>query len=174
MNGRTTYHAYGRRDGKVWFIELPDLGMATQAKRREQGEDMARDLVALKLDVPPDSFDVVMHWMLDRVLNDAVLRAVTAKARAAAAQAEASNLLRHAVRVATADGMPMRDIGEILGISHQRVAQLLATSAEEPMAAALAEVIGEDDREVEVIEAGVARRATSRDLVATQRAKGGG
>jgi predicted RNase H-like HicB family nuclease len=50
------------RVGKWWAISVPDLpGVLSQARRRDEVERMARDAIALYLDVPPTSFRVTVR-----------------------------------------------------------------------------------------------------------------
>lgn len=62
--GRPTYTALASRDGRWWLIRVPGLGhnpedgIYTQARKRGDIEPMARELIALCLEVSQDSFDV--------------------------------------------------------------------------------------------------------------------
>jgi hypothetical protein len=166
MNERKTYSATAERDGSFWLLDVPEIKRVTQSRRLDQAEVMVRSLISIMTGEPEDSFDVAIQPELDPALSDVVLRAVAAKGRAAAAQAEASNLQRKAVRLMTGSGMTIRDAGDLLGITHQRVAQLLASSPEHPIAAVLADALGEGDRPVDVYSAGGGhRRATARQVV---------
>jgi hypothetical protein len=44
------------------LIEIPTLDVVTQARRPEEVEPMARDAVALLLEVPEDSFDLDIRY----------------------------------------------------------------------------------------------------------------
>jgi predicted RNase H-like HicB family nuclease len=56
---RQTYTAVCRRHDDWWVIEVPEVdGVFTQAERLDQVEAMARDAIALMLDVAAGSFDV--------------------------------------------------------------------------------------------------------------------
>jgi len=78
------------------------------------------------LDVPPDSFAVELEPHLDdewmRLLRE------TREARSAAdeASARASELLRTSVSTMRAAGLSAREVGSLVGVSYQRVQQLLA------------------------------------------------
>jgi transposase-like protein len=60
----------------------------------------------------------------DEVIDRLIGEAVEARAVAARQSSRASALTDQVVQRLVAKGLPMRDVGEILGISHQRVAQL--------------------------------------------------
>ena len=58
----TSYAVLAERSGRWWAISVPELpGVFSQARRRDQIEAMARDAIALYLDVPLDSFAVSVH-----------------------------------------------------------------------------------------------------------------
>ena len=50
------YHAEVGRDGNVWRVRVPEVARTTQARTLSEVEPMARDLIALMLNIPPDSF----------------------------------------------------------------------------------------------------------------------
>lgn len=57
-----TYRADVRRDDDgFWVIHLPELDIATQARSTDEIEYMARDLIAIWLEVPADSFALDIH-----------------------------------------------------------------------------------------------------------------
>lgn len=60
------YSVNAERSGDWWAITVSELpGVFSQAKRRDQIEEMARDAIALFLDVPVDSFRVRVHAVGD-------------------------------------------------------------------------------------------------------------
>jgi DNA-binding CsgD family transcriptional regulator len=73
-----------------------------------------------------DSFLVDIHPVLEPELSEAVVRATAASGEARIQQLEASIANREAAELLARSGLPVRDIGRLLGISHQRVQQLLA------------------------------------------------
>ncbi|HEX6499003.1 MAG TPA: type II toxin-antitoxin system HicB family antitoxin [Micromonosporaceae bacterium] len=55
----SSYTAVCRRSGNWWAITVPQIkGVHTQTRRLDQAEHMAREAIALMLNVAPDSFDV--------------------------------------------------------------------------------------------------------------------
>jgi len=87
---------------------------------------MAREAIALMLEVPEGSFDVVVEPDLDSLggVREAVEAALRERERAAAAQESASTAMRHAVSEVRASGYTSRDAGMLLGVSNQRISQI--------------------------------------------------
>jgi len=128
---RPTYTALAERDGTWWSIRVAELrGVFSQARRLGQVEFMARDAISLLLVVPADSFDVTVREVLDPDAERAVAEAIQARSEASERQREAAAKSREAVWTLSRLGLPQRDIGRLLQLSHQRVAQLLVASAE--------------------------------------------
>jgi hypothetical protein len=87
-------------------------------------------------------------------MGELVTRAIAAKGRAAAAQAESSNLLRRAARAMTEGGLTVRDAGAVLGMSHQRIAQLIAAPEVDVMAAAVEAAVSDVNSYATIYESG--------------------
>ena len=122
-----TVHA--TRSGRWWSITIDEDPRAqTQARRLDQVEDVARSvLIDTEMLAPnePVAFTVVTRT--DN-LDDLRRKAVAAKQAAADASEEASKAAREFARNAAAQGLPLRDIGAMLGVTHQRAQQLLASA----------------------------------------------
>jgi len=128
---RKTYTARCQRSGDWWAISLPELmGVHTQARRLERAEAMVRDAIALFLDVSYNSFDVRIEPVLPRDLQGKVGRARKVRAEAEVLQREAAIASAEAAAdlVQTAH-LTVRDAGRVLGLSHQRITQLLKTAS---------------------------------------------
>ena len=147
-----TYTAVCRPSGRWWLIDVPELDLFTEAFRLDRVEHMARDLIALWLEVPEDSFRVVVKPELGPELDAAVSRARKARQRADRAQREAAEANTTAVTALLALGLSMREAGQILGLSHQRVAQIAAAArkqaADEPYEAGTAAEDGRSAKRV--------------------------
>jgi predicted RNase H-like HicB family nuclease len=64
----TVYEVYIERSGSWWAISVPELrGVFSQARRRTDVARMARDAIALYLDVPLDSFEIAVREVVDEV-----------------------------------------------------------------------------------------------------------
>jgi hypothetical protein len=90
-------------------------------------EPMVRDLIAVYLDVPPDSFAVNTQVELPDSVRYRLELVAKLRQEAADAQAAAAEEYRRAAAELKAGGLTVRDIGVALGISHQRVQQLVAS-----------------------------------------------
>ncbi|MGH4022317.1 MAG: hypothetical protein ACRDT0_24395 [Pseudonocardiaceae bacterium] len=60
MSERKTYDVTTWREEGFWVIDIDELGLTTQARRLDQVEYMARDAIALRIDVGEESFDVAV------------------------------------------------------------------------------------------------------------------
>ena len=121
-----TYTARARRSGRWWAIDVPELpGVYSQARRLDRVEPMARDAIALFLDVDPATFDVHLETNLPSDLRQDVDEVGRLRAEADRLQAESSGAMRRLTRELLGRGLSVRDAAEILGISHQRVSQLV-------------------------------------------------
>jgi hypothetical protein len=79
------------------------------------------------LDVDEDEVgDIELHVTPPAAAKELLdaLRAVSVAADEAAT--EAARLRRQVAEALRDEGLPMRDVGEFIGVSHQRVSQLLA------------------------------------------------
>lgn len=85
---------------------------------------MARDAIAAVLDVPISQVKVEVRPVLDERLANVVLAAREARVTAQEAQLDAARLSSEATRALERAEMPLRDAGELLGMSHQRAAQI--------------------------------------------------
>ena len=122
----TPYRARAVRDGKFWFITVDAVRGATQARTIAEIEPMVCDYIAIVEGVPSASVEVVIDVELPenaRVHLEAMNRL---RVEAADAQAAAAAESRAAARALKNDGLTVREIGQLLGISHQRAHQLLA------------------------------------------------
>jgi hypothetical protein len=119
------------RTGRWWLIDVPEVPAAhSQARRLDQAEDVARDLIALMADVDPDSFDVDITVQIPEEVRADLDRAEELRQEAARSQHEAAVLARSAARRLHDDGLPLRDIGKLLRVSHQRAHQLVDEARE--------------------------------------------
>jgi predicted RNase H-like HicB family nuclease len=120
-----TYTARARRSGAWWAIDIPELpGVYSQARRLDRVEPMARDAIALFLDVDPATLDIRVETNLPSDLRRDVDALGRLRAESDRLQAESSGAMRQLTHELLGRGLSVRDAAVILGISHQRVSQL--------------------------------------------------
>ena len=122
------YEVAAERDGRRWFLRVSELpGVFSQVRRLDQAEGMARDAIAAFLDIPADGFDVSIVVRLPADLQRDVagvndLRGVIDRTE----REYAERTRRLATRLVEGEGMTVREAGRVLGLSYQRVSQLVA------------------------------------------------
>lgn len=120
----TSYAVTARLDGRFWYIEIPALDGATQARNVGEIETMARDYIASVTDTPESSVTVDISLVLPAPVREHLETASRLRAEEAAARTGAAEASRAAARELKQAGLTMRDVGAVLGISHQRAQQL--------------------------------------------------
>lgn len=135
-----TYQVNVTRDGRWWMITVPELDGykdadgainltdTTQARRLAEVPSQALDFICTVVDKAPSEVDMRINISIEGI-GDITARAEKlrkdrelAEAYAAEAQAEAKELARDLA----AHGVAVRDVGEVLGMSHQRAQQLIS------------------------------------------------
>lgn len=116
--------ARAARVGKWWAIrfDAPTGTFHTQAKRLDQVEAMVRDI--LDMEGVDASVGIVVEPLVPGDHQRAVEAAREASAVAAKAVDDAATKSRAVVAQLKDSGYTVRDIGELLGVSPQRVSQL--------------------------------------------------
>lgn len=110
------------RSGNWWAIEVPEVpGLFTQARRLDQVQEQVIDAAAM-LDVDVDSVAVVP--VLPPAEQRLLEAAKEARASLAKAEVEASTATRAAIAQLRNDGLTVREVAEIIGVSHQRISAL--------------------------------------------------
>lgn len=130
MADRPTYTAVCVRSSGWWAISVPEVpGVHTQARRLEQAKAMATEAIALMLGVDEACFDVELAPQLPAELAASVAEVARRRAEAGEVRSAAGEAAVTAARSLVDAGLTVRDAGWVLGVSHQRVAQLLASDA---------------------------------------------
>jgi len=120
-----TYRAEVDRDGRVWRVRVPEVERTTQARNLSEVESMARDLIAIMNDIPADSFSLDVIITLPADVQEELERSAALRQDAARSQAAAAAAARRAARRLRDQGLPLKDVGQALGVSFQRAKQLI-------------------------------------------------
>lgn len=134
MSARKLYRYEVRREDRWWLITIPELGLMTQARQLRDTDRMARSIIALHLDVDPDSFDVIREQAIGMPARTAALvtEAAEGRLRQERLAEDVAAASRKAALALIEDGVSLRDAGYLIGLSHQRVAQIAAEAAASP------------------------------------------
>ncbi|MDQ6727961.1 MAG: type II toxin-antitoxin system HicB family antitoxin [Actinomycetota bacterium] len=124
-----TYKATFRPDDNGWwFIDVPELpGCHSQARTIASGRDHIREAISLVANIDLDTFDVDVDYELPKAQQAVIAKARRARERAA----EATQATEAAVRALQQGSakLGIRDVAELVGVSYQRVAQILKRPA---------------------------------------------
>jgi hypothetical protein len=116
-----------RRWARGWELHIDGVGV-TQSHSLSDAEEMVRDYIALDADVDPYSFDVVIVAEVGDGLDGDIADVRRAIREAEQAQVHAAERSRALVRQLAAKGLSGKDTAKVLGVSPQRVSQLLKTA----------------------------------------------
>lgn len=126
------YTATVTREGKWWMVRVGGINGLTQARRLSEAELMARELIAVTLNVPLADVDVTVDVQAVGPITDLRERLD----RIEAERKQATELERQATRDAAELAralvelnVPLRDVGTVLGVSHQRAHQLVSKTS---------------------------------------------
>jgi predicted membrane GTPase involved in stress response len=126
------YTATAQRDGTWWAVSIyvPELDriLHTQVRRLDQAEEMVADLIATVTGVEESSY--LGRIDIEPVLNEKVRQEINFARQLRNELEERLTRVTAANQAAARDLAAMelsqRDIGVILGLTHQRVSQLLS------------------------------------------------
>lgn len=122
----TNYTAHITADGSGWMIDIPAVDRVTYAAHLRDVEATALDLIAIMTDSTPTPDQLTIDWPSE--IESALTTINSAKHDADIAQQRAMDTMADAVLQLKSSGQSYRDIGAVLGMSHQRVAQLLSSN----------------------------------------------
>lgn len=114
--------AVAERSGNWWAVEVPEIpGLFTQARRLDQVDGMVRDAARmLGREVGMVAVDPKLSEEDERMIDELL----AARREATEARAKASRLTAGAVDALRGQGMTVRDVADIIGITPQRVSAL--------------------------------------------------
>ncbi|GAB3951489.1 hypothetical protein GCM10029976_087980 [Kribbella albertanoniae] len=166
-----TYEATVAREGRWWMVEIPELDGLTQARRLDEVEQAAREYVAVTVDVPMSQVAVEISGIeaAGHDLLDAKTLVEDLRTQAGRLESLVADFSRELAAVLTDADVPVRDVSKVLGVSHQRVSQLVQES--EGVTSGLADVVrqinaqpdlvihGKDGRVLRIVEVVSAKSA---------------
>ena len=118
------YQVRAKRWEHGWELHIDGVGV-TQSRTLWDAEEMARDLIGRREDLPEDAFTVTITPEIGGGLDEETRAAREAVSAANRAQRLAAAQSRAAARRLRQAGLTGRDIAKVLDVSPQRVSQLL-------------------------------------------------
>ncbi|HLO35515.1 MAG TPA: hypothetical protein VK194_05505 [Candidatus Deferrimicrobium sp.] len=124
---RTRYVATYTHDNRAWIVQFRDPDIATFGRSLAAAKRYARSALAVHLEV--DDLDAAGVEVVDDVrlpasVADEVGRLVHQRSTMESLRADLARATRRAAADLRRQGFSTRDVGEILGISGSRVAQM--------------------------------------------------
>ncbi|WP_331756633.1 type II toxin-antitoxin system HicB family antitoxin [Streptomyces decoyicus] len=167
----TAYRVTARRSGDWWALEVPDLpGVFSQAKRLDKADEAASEAIAVMLDVEPEEVQVDVQPALPKEAAHAIKAAEAAEEEAERARKAAQKAMQKAAATLT-KSMSQRDAGRVLGVSFQRISQLL--QAQQAEASKPASRIARTRTRAAAEERANCKKRSQRDVEALLSAAGG-
>jgi predicted RNase H-like HicB family nuclease/predicted XRE-type DNA-binding protein len=121
------------RDQDGWWVVTVDgkpggVNCVSQGRSLKQARSRIREALALCLDDEKAAKEAVLdeHIEIGRAVKTRLKRLADTRERLEKLRTEASHETREAAKILTDQGLSMRDAAELLGVSFQRVQQLLA------------------------------------------------
>lgn len=118
----TNVTARAQRCNGWWAIEVPEIpGLFTQTRRLDQIQDMVKDAASiLGMEVEHVSVEPILSEEDARLVQEML----EAKSEASQAQQRASQLSGKTARLLKNQGLTVRDIASIMGVTPQRVSAI--------------------------------------------------
>jgi len=120
------YDVTVRRDGRFWYIDIPALDGATQARTLTEVDEMTKDSITLSTGTPADRIEIAVTIELSADVRAHLAAASAVREEKAHARSRAAEESRAAARALKSHGLTVREVGAALGISHQRAQQLVS------------------------------------------------
>jgi len=116
-----------RDENGAWIVRSPHVpGFHTYGRSLRQAKSRAREALSLWVEDADDA-ELEFQYHLPKQWREATRGFRQARTRAMNAEREAQVLATEVASYLTADcGLSLRDAAELLGLSHQRVQQLIA------------------------------------------------
>ncbi len=121
-----TYVVRAVRDGEWWALYVDGRpNLVSQCRRLDEVEAQIRDATRFGDNLQDDEFEILVKAEAPKEVAGLIKKAREEQAEAVARTTQASQSIREAARSLLDSGLTMRDAAQLLGVSHQRVHQLV-------------------------------------------------
>lgn len=122
---KTVFNVTAERTSRgVWTLVEPTLGAVSEVRSLAHAAADMVEPVAYLAGLPESEVEINVVPALPVEISERLEQVESARREAEEANSRAASEYRAAVRALHDDGVTYRDIGALLGVSHQRVAQL--------------------------------------------------
>ncbi len=122
----TRYTVTAERGRRWWVLQCVEHpGAISEVARLDQARDAMREVIAFVAQVDPVEVEIDLRPTVPDEVGAHVRTAARLREEAHRANREAAAESRAAARVLREAGLSVRDVGTVLGVSHQRAHQLL-------------------------------------------------
>lgn len=123
----TRYTVTAERGRRWWVLQCVEHpGAVSEVARLDQAPEAMREAIAFVAQVDPATVEVEVRPVVPPEAGEHAVAASRLREQAREATHEAARESRAAARVLRDAGLSVRDVGTVLGVSHQRAHQLLA------------------------------------------------
>lgn len=112
----------------MWVLECPDVGAVSQTRRLDRAADEMREAIAYLSGLNQSDIDIAVKPILPSDVAELKIQVESLREQADDVNEQAARASRDLVAQLKQQGYSQRDIGVILGVSHQRVAALAASA----------------------------------------------
>ena len=125
----TRYAVTAERSGKWWVLQAVDVpGAISQVARLDQADEI-KEAIAFVAGVPESEVDYQLRPVLPTEWTERMQQAEKLREESMLANARSAEVSREAARAMKANGLTLRDIGTLMGVSFQRASQLVGAPA---------------------------------------------
>lgn len=126
----TTYTVTAERGSRRWLLQCEELpGALSEVARLDQADAVMREAIAFVARVPETEIDIELRPTLPGDVGEELTRAHQLRDRANALEQEATQHRLEVARALREQGLTVRDIGTLLGVTYQRAHQLIHATA---------------------------------------------
>lgn len=116
------------REGSWWMIEIPAIDGLTQTRRLDEALAEARSYIVVDQDLAPSEVEVQLAALVVNGIDvlSQQRRIEELREQQAATEQALRDLSAAIARQLVAEQVPLRDVGAVLHVSHQRAHQLVS------------------------------------------------
>jgi predicted RNase H-like HicB family nuclease len=116
-----------------WVVTVPEVsGAVTQCKRLDKVPDDVGEVLELLTGKKPGTYELDVRTIVPGKAGELAAQALELRAQADALAGTVATTTCTAVVTLSKSGFSMRDIGQLVGVSHQRVDQILKADEATP------------------------------------------